>query len=297
MNKKAITKNYLLSLILVVVFIFIMMLFLSEYSKKVDTGTQKEICKDSVLMHGATKLGDYALDTDIKCPTQELKITSQDPEKIKYQMAKAMYDCWDQFAQGKLNLFGDEETIYCNICHLITFKHKNQEITGFQEYLATKAIPGKGGITYLDFIMNYETPNSAGVIPEMDESQQESFNEGIIDTSKTYATIFAYAKGQDQMTKIKNHLSGSTTPGEIGIAVGATAAGTVMVIILASNPIGWGVAAVAIIVGTIVYATTQLITFFFSTDNVPEWASFIIFKEYDAESLDSIGCEYIPLDQ
>ena len=271
------------------------MAFQYQLFKKTDSGTQKETCKNSVYIHGSTKLGDYSLDTDIKCPTQELHIKTRDHNVAKQNIAKAMYDCWDQFAQGKLNLFGDEETIYCSICHIITFRHKNKEILGFANYLATQKIPMKGGITYLDFFMNYETPQSEGVIPEMDESQQESFNEGIIDTSKTYATIFAYAKGKDQMEKIQRHLSGSTTAGEIGIAVGVTAAGTVIVIILASNPIGWVVAGVALVVGAVVYAATQVITFFFSPDNEPEWASFILFKEYNNASLNEIGCETIPI--
>ena len=63
------------------------------------------------------------------------------------------------------------------------------------------------------------------------------------------------------MEKIQRHLSGSTTAGEIGIAVGVTAAGTVIVIILASNPIGWVVAGVALVVGAVVYAATQVLSF------------------------------------
>ena len=294
MNKKAIIRNYILSLILVVVFIVIMSMFIIDFSKKTEQGTQKDICKNSIYMHSSGKIGLSDLDLDIKCPTQELEIKTKDPEKIKYRMAKAMYDCWDQFGKGELELFGAEETIYCNVCHIISFDEKDEEITGFPEYLATKYIPGKPGTSYLEFFMNYETDDPSNVIPEMDETQTTTYEGGaVIDTSKTYATIFAYAKGEDEIQKIKDALTVQHIDGTAPLIVAGVAGATgiaILIIVSASNPIGW----VLIGVGLLVYGIVAAIDSFFD-DNPVEWASFILLREYNQASLEDIGCKYIPL--
>ena len=291
-SKKAVLNKFLISSVIILVTILIIAAFQSSFFKKTDKGTAKEICKSSVLMHSMGRMGSFSLDLEAKCPTQEVYIKTNDDNQRKYELAKTMYDCWDQFGEGKLELFGDEETIYCHVCHVIAFKDKDSEVEGFPDYLATKSIPGMNKISYLDFFMNYETPHSKGVVQEMDPQDTESIKEATIDTSKTYATIFAYAKGEDGMAKIKTFLSGEGQASHsflIGVGIGAGAA-ILVGVGLVSNPVGW----IILGVGVVVMGVAAAISYFFD-DNEVEWSSFILFREYDEDALTDIGCEYIPL--
>ena len=284
-------NKYLLLIILTLAILFILLIFQSELFASMDSGSTKQICKQSVMAHDFTKFGKISMNTEIKCPTQELKIKTKDQEKAKYQLAKSMYDCWDQFARGEANLFGDKETIYCSICHIISFKHQNQNLEGFSEYLTTKKIPGGKGITYIDYLMNYDTPRAHEVAPETGDPI--SFEGDFLDTSKTYSTIFLYAKGDDNMKMIAEHFKGQTTAGKGGwIAVGVGAGGIALAAFgILSNPVGWaiGIGGLLFAAGTLVY------DHFFNTD--VEWASFILFREYDVEQLKNIKCEVMPIAQ
>ncbi len=284
-------NKFLLIIILVLAILFVLMAFQSKLFASMNSGSTKQICKQSVLAHDFTKFGKVAMDTEIKCPTQEIKIKTKNQEQAKYKLAKAMYDCWDQFARGEANLFGDKETIYCSICHIISFKHKNEGLEGFSEYLTTKKVPGGNGITYIDYLMNYDTPRAHEVAPETGDPI--SFEGDFLDTSKTYSTIFLYAKGDDNMKMIEEHFKGQTTAGKGGwIAVGVGAGGIALAVLgIVSNPVGWaiGIGAALFAIGTLVY------DHFFNTD--VEWSSFILFREYDVEQLKDLKCEVMPISQ
>jgi len=45
-----------------------------------------------------------SLPSDIKCPTKYVKVDATNDEEIKKELADIVYDCWDQFGQGKLEL-------------------------------------------------------------------------------------------------------------------------------------------------------------------------------------------------
>lgn len=290
MNKKAMMNKYILVIILTLAILFVLMAFQSKLFASMNSGSTKQICKQSVLAHDFTKFGKVAMNTEIKCPTQEIKIKTKNQEKAKYQLAKAMYDCWDQFARGEANLFGDKETIYCSICHIISFKHQNKELEGFSEYLTTKKVPGGNGITYIEYLMNYDTPRAHEVAPETGDPN--TFAGDFLDTSKTYSTIFLYAKGDDNMKMIAEHFKGQTTAGKTGwIAAGVGAGGIALVVFGVSNPIGWAM----IGVGAIVVVASLVYDHFFNTD--VEWSSFILFREYNEEQLKDIKCEVMPTSQ
>lgn len=75
-------------------------------------------------------------------------------EMVKEAVANEMYDCWEQFWQGKLSIFTQKTR--CVVCSRIIFTEDWAEgretgiIENFGEYLNTKKIPGQK-ITYSDF--------------------------------------------------------------------------------------------------------------------------------------------------
>lgn len=274
------------------------------FKTEVSAQTPKEVCKQSVKIAAlSNKIFGVDRSEEINCPTQYEEIKIRDEEAIKKKLASKMYDCWWQFWAGQEELFNTPK-IYCVICSVTSFENKDRKIRGFSKYLMETEIPGKR-IKYIDYFSGFETSKADEVVGEIEPEVLAGLENEELDTSKKYAVLFVYAKGKDNMEKIANHLFMKTPEGKLGaIASGifgpiagiGAGLGVIGSLGMVSNPVGW---AIGIGVGTAALTVVgiELISYHFSSDNAPEWAAFVVFREYTAENIQELGCMELPVKQ
>jgi hypothetical protein len=138
---------------------------------------EQNACQISILASAksqkelaGTKIGpSFNLD----CPVQEKiikyeKFRNKDGSinslKVKGELAKEMYNCWNKVGEGKLDPFKDWEgdPTYCLICSQVTFDKEfidkagdptgpNAPLKDFAYYLGTEYVPGKNFTFYRYF--------------------------------------------------------------------------------------------------------------------------------------------------
>ncbi|MBI2647072.1 hypothetical protein HYW99_01225 [Candidatus Woesearchaeota archaeon] len=258
---------------------------------------EKQTCKTNVYAHALSKFRYADFSGEINCPTVELKIDDKNEEKSKKILADAMFDCWDQFGKGELDLFSDD-SIYCTICHRITFD-TNIKINGFMEYLANEK-PPRQKMSYLQFLTTERTQNSA-FLKEFENRRIED----TIDTSKNneYAIIFTYIKGKRYLDEYLEKAK-ATTPGigMVAIGFGIFKAGGIIggAVSTIATPLGGAiVGGIISSAGGVVMTVGALwtgLTLYFS--GVPfEHIALISFIPYDAENIKSLKCIEINIRQ
>lgn len=282
------------------IILFFIFLFVTKNVLKVKS--DKEICKADV--YGKAALGIKPLKkiqelaelfdrqkqftSDVNCPTQEISIsenldTKQGQTKAKETIAKAMYDCWDQFWEGKKELFESKAgtEMYCVICHHITFKEKDKEIKGIIDYLDENLIPSND-ISYYEYLTGYETGDELRKFKEDVTKFTQQHNAKEIVTSSDYAVTFFYFK-QGYIDKIKGAV--------IGMVSGAGAAGGIAIasIFVAIPGPGW------IGLGLVVVGTTLGVVL--GSDKSADWKSGVMLIPLQAEELSDLGCSYLPAKQ
>ena len=285
----------MVSLIVILFTAFFLLKFQANIKEVYAEATAKQTCKTSVRANAALKLRYADFSGELNCPTVKVKIDDKNEENVKKKLADAMFDCWDQFGRGQLELFSDD-SVYCAICHRITF-NKEMKVNGFTEYLATKQIPAQK-ISYLQFLTTERTQNS--------EFLKELENKKIVDTIDTsqgneYAIIFTYIKGKRSLDKYLEKAK-YTAPGIglIAVGFGIFKAGGIVggsLSAIATPAVGVPVGLTISSVGGFVMAVGALwsgLASYFTTvpfDNI----SLISFIPYDAQNIKNLNCQEIPI--
>jgi hypothetical protein len=272
-------------------------------------------CKSSIEAHNFVNTASASgIFTDIKCPTSE--ITIKKLRTAKQTIADDMHRCWYIWNKGEGQYFKGEG-VFCHVCSIYQFGDKGQEVSGFMNYLATQPIrpmyPGEdnSGISYQDYFNGYTTPNSAQKVANSQIADLSKVD--IIDTSQKYATIFVYASGKSNIEKVLegNRASVAATGGimmlagtaavggsitGISVSLGAAIeAGIAAGVATSWNPVGWVILGVTGVVATIVGGIAVYNAIF--NDIEPEWVSFIAFRPYNEESLNSLSCQKFVVNQ
>jgi len=272
--------SWISAMILMMLVIISILAFYGDVAAKFRSNDEKMACKTSVLEHAAAHLKIIDLSSDVKCPTRDISVDG-DEEKMKSQLATAMYDCWDQFGEGKLDIFGPDG-IYCAVCNRVDFGSKG-ELTGFGNYLAFTSIPGKD-ISYLDYLNGYDTKKAQEAFSKtkMDPAWDKP-----IDMSKKYSVIFVYAKGGDYVTRVfdaatKSYSIYSLGAGVVVLLTGIATGGTGFLV--------WG-GIITVLGGSATYVETGI------TMERPDHAAFIVLREYTEDQLKQLGCQTLPVSQ
>ncbi len=276
-------------LIIAVVVIFAL-LFLPNLLKKETPALAKEtVCRESIDANTRGHIRGLTIDNEIDCPTNLNPVAGKTNDEKEKEIAERMRACWSKFGEGKSELFAGNK-IYCSVCDVFKIEDK-QNVKGLQAYILQTNVPNKE-FTYMSYFTGYQTEKAQQeVMGKLNPVQLEAVKNADIDGSKTYAVIFVYAKGKDELNKLFRHATGQTDEGKLGfvigggagVAAGATAGFAVLGL---SNPIGW-----AAIAGGAVFLGVEGIFYALSSDNHPEWASFIMLKEYNAQSLKELNCQ------
>ena len=308
-RKKGMEKETLVLLILALVFLVWYVFFYDVYRLSTDQSASVLACKASVERNARLHLRGIEFPTSVDCPAESLAIT--DVKTANEKIANSMYDCWYKFGEGKLNLFTDEAT-FCSVCTFIDVK-TDKPVTGLPIYLMENQIPDKSGRFYSDYLTGVNTPKAEQILGELKKNPVvEDKADGNLEGGTTYATIFVYAKGFDELRKLGETLTAKTFENKAGLmfgalgglTVGTSLAGGSALIGLATvgavtGPPGWIIVGGSILVGVTVGA---VIGFFESPDH-PESASLIVLREWDTQKdpekaadilTDQLGCNYFP---
>ncbi len=225
-NKNSIssfTFMVLVSIIILLLVLVIILFFYYEFKENSDRLVQKEMCKKSVQaasffkirVSGVQLIDDLGRAAPLKCYTQYETVPAG---KELQGISNAMYDCWDQFNQGRSETFDTKNNNYCVICSRLEFE-KKARFTGLTEYLMNTNIPGSSE-KYFEFLSGYKVD---GKVRE-EYANSNLINIESIDTSVPQAVVFVMEK------KVASQgLAGSAIGTGVGIAVvGALSIATVV---------------------------------------------------------------------
>ncbi len=281
-------------------------------------------CKTSVELHASFQTNSFKTDPSIiQCPTSFVNITSNKigyiygetyndetlpgseqlkERRIKELISDEIYYCWNQFGEGKKDLFGGPKK-YCKICSLIQFEDNDIEVKGLYDFMMKTTVPdetlAKNGVTYFDYVNGYTKKGKY----DTSTVNRQYLEQLEIDSKSPYAVVFVYAKSEPFVDNAVEHISkffesagGKTAiaAGVValagGIALSATGIGTpvgVVVVLAATATIARSVAFDGAIEGVI---ETQV-----KANRIKDWASFVVFGKYDESMLKGLGCEELPI--
>ncbi len=253
---------------------------------------EKNTCKESVQQYAKLNIAGINLaQTDtIKCPVQLKTIDSSNPERAKKQLAGAMFDCFDEFGAGELNIFETRRAStdhYCVVCSKITFTDPSKKIDGFAQYLSEEFVPGKK-VTYFQYF-------KSEMVSEGEQTTVTNIDTGekvkgalkntpfSIDTSTQHAILFTYSKSTGWWDKIV----AVEIAGTAGFVIGGAVAG------FFTGGLGWVAAGAAVAGGGTGIG--------FGLVKAPplhsEWQAGVILLPYNKDVRDFLKCDEIPIKQ
>jgi hypothetical protein len=291
-KKGAITHGMLMVLVLFAVSLTFLVFVLYKSSDAMRSTADRTACRTSIAMNEKAHFRGMSLMPDsLACPINYLTIGAKNERAVQRAVADEMKLCWDDFKQGKAELF-DESAVFCSVCSIIDFDHKEKRLN-FLEYLKTTSYD-EGDLSYMDYFMGYKMPTIEHIDASyLDTQQMDSIEKFTLDTSKMYSIVFVHIKGKDAFSRFKDNLGTIQTGGLLG--AGAFA-GTGILIGLASGLITGGVGTIVTIVSVaasyIAGVTTFIYTIFAEED--VDYASFVILKEHTASDIKDLGCEIFP---
>lgn len=309
-GKRGIEKETLILLVVAVLVIVSFLYFNKGIASASDRSGAVTACRASVERNAHLRLGGFEFPASVDCPARELQVN--DKEKANQNIAEEMYDCWYQYGEGRLPLFKDDAT-YCSVCAFVRIK-TGESVKGLPYYLMSEQIPGSSGTLYYDYLQGYKTGRAEQAIGMLkDAALLNTTTANELKPGYTYAVIFQYIKGEEHLKKYREHFLAKTPAGKAGFVIGTAGAlgvlapvGTMAALStigIVAGPPGWVVLAAGA-TALAVYGAAEGITLLFSPDNVPEWASFIVLREWSsdvgdtsfAETVlrDELGCEYFP---
>ena len=234
-NKKSeMGFELIVTLAVVIGFAIIYFVWLKDYRIFGEKLTDYEICKFSNLENAKLKLkiiNQVAAERKgaigNKCKTEYANVPKG---KELDTIAKKMAGCWDQYLEGKEDLFETEDNNYCAFCSVLTFEDKKQ-LTGLTNYLMEKEAPEKGGKKYYEYLRGTSVTND--VFKQVEASHLNELH--VIDTSKPQAVIFIMGK-----TVNPGSLTGTSSveSGVIGGGIGAAAGGIAVGGLLVKTGVG-----------------------------------------------------------
>ena len=314
------------SLVLAIVAAIVLVLglaFIKSAVQGIDELAGREICRRSVQMHVSLHIKSYDPPAStIDCPPVYLEVDSKKvnyeyrdkkssvklsrnseaaSEDVKRAIANEIYFCWNNFLEGKEDLFGGPKK-YCSVCSVITFKDKNAEVKDFYSYLMNAKVPNsllaENGVTYFDYMQGYSKKNP--IDPAIIRQNKQALEGTQIDPNHAYAVLFVYAKSEpfwDNAMSVLGKFWDSTS-GKVAVIGGVLlfAGGVIVGLTGVGLPVGGAmmVAGVGLARQVVVSEGIEAgIDAYENADRVKDWTAFTLFGEYDSDTLKNLGCEDI----
>ncbi|MBS3113253.1 hypothetical protein J4418_04175 [Candidatus Woesearchaeota archaeon] len=293
MDKKSQTEanpiRFLLGSILIIIIAFIIISFQFNLFDILKSASTDNACKSSVVLNSVAKLSGNEFMDEIKCPTRDIKIS--DEKKVFPTVANELYNCWDNFGKGKLDLFKKEKGMYCVICSRIEFTDLEGKKPGLFSYLYKTKLLNQDK-TYYDalFDVNFDTITDAAV----EELIQTHINKNDnLDLSKPLGIMFLYDKTDINIGKGESTFWGATTGFLAGVGTNAY-----LVSIGGVSFLGFTV------VPTLVLGSGAIITgaslgtyigYLFGHESSSEWRAGVVTMPLEQANIDKLGCVNLPV--
>ncbi|MBT7903487.1 hypothetical protein HN587_06510 [Candidatus Woesearchaeota archaeon] len=246
-------------------------------------------CKSSVQSHARM----ISLDLDdqpgneIDCPTKYLTLKGSKEAQLKKEFANEIFYCWNNFGEGKLQLFSATDDKFCVVCSVISFQKKDLQLERFDKFLQTKKIPVKirdRRYTYAEYVSGGHQTNT-GVVDNTGQPDNT-----FLDTSKTYAVLFTYFK-ESYWSKLKGALWGAgiamaaiIVVGVVIVATGGSAAPLVALVLTKAGSLA--TAAIVVSGGAAGASAVDGNTLTSGAD----WDARLIITEWNAQDIAKFKC-------
>ncbi len=261
------------AVILGIIALVLILVFLQTAQKSIRNISDSSICKESVKLNALLRYDKETSTSDIKCPILFVK-TDSDKQNVVFQsLALALSDTWNEFFEGRVQVFDVEKQNFCVIRRVIEFNTQGK-FNGLFSYLIQNNPPAmrKSYFTYLTNIGVEEGQRTL-------TSNFQLRNADVIDTSTPYAAVFVMAKREN---------IGKITGAEIGGATGLITLGVASSVTGVGLPIGLTL----IGAGTAGGAYTG---FLLGSDYVADWDAGMLLVPYTEQSLKALNCTKLPV--
>jgi hypothetical protein len=190
--KKGVIRDWLIIIIILIISAAILIYFVT---RMMQSGMDKrEVCRQSVVLRSKSIMGiEPGRVLPLNCETQVYKIKTMEENKIKKNIADALYDCWYMMGEGKLDFLSETDgKNACVICGIIKFDEdlRGKKIDGIVDYLINTKIPGKN-ITYMEYFLEGNREKI-----EKDILKEENFVDSLY-TNQDYAIIFVIVEAPE----------------------------------------------------------------------------------------------------
>ena len=247
----------LLSLSLVIVFRQLG----DEYS---EDGT----CVTQIMAHAAAvSFTNELVAPKITCPTHQRVVAA---DKANQAIAEEMQRCWALWREGKQQLFGEQEGVYCHVCSTVTVE-RAEPISGLGPYLDTQMANKEQ--TYSQFILGRQSGTYfTGTV----SSSVNDFPAG-----KPIGVIFYYAKGKHWYEVLQTKVIGEPGIGTtVGIVVGVAVTSGASIPVVVLGGVAGGAAGGAGSIASRPDASYQAV---------------VVAKPLTTEEIGKLGCTYAPV--
>lgn len=277
-----ISMNLILVVVASLLILFVLLSIVFKIAGGAEDQAYKSRCKSSVAAYArlnSLPFGDVEADpADIACPPRFSTIDDMSQVKMKREIADMMFECWNNYGEGRLLLFSATSEKFCAICNVFDFEDRTTRVEDLPSFLMVERIPvrNKDGVrpTYYDYIMGV---NTGTVFSDSNTPPDSSY----LDGGKRYVVAFTYFK-ESWVNKLLNGLAAAgvaalTVGGAVAITVftGGMGAPLALMMVGASAATAGGVAAAG---------TTSA-----------DWDANIVLTEYDPQLISEIGCDQLPV--
>lgn len=272
-NKRA-SMEFLLSMLgLLIAFVIVLFLFKSIFNKASTTYDGEDICRNSVLLHSASKIEGISLYDSLHCPTQYVTLDTFDESSVKQKLSQQMLSCSYKFGKGAWELFALQpglDNTFCAVCSV--FETPSGYISDFGTYLTTERVPLRyGRESYYSYLY--------GSKPTQSQQEAIALLDDDLSFSTPYGVYFVYTK-----TGYISKILGGSTAGVAGLVVG-TIAGIVFT---------GGLAAPALI-GVVSGLSLGAGGYVLGSEDTASWTSAVVAAPYTSETLQQLGCKELPV--
>lgn len=270
------------SVILGIVVLILLLIFVNTSRSGMQDLADKQICKKSVEANSWFRFGGVSANTDINCPTKFIKVSSSSENVVFETLALALSDTWDEFLEGKEEIFPTATQDYCVIRRVVEFKEA-ETYDGFFDYLLQHNPPSinKPYFTYLTNIDVNKGLSDYKLNIKLKKDDK-------IDTSNKYAVVFVMAK-KENIGKVLGAKIGAVSGGTVGVIAagaityftGGLGAATTTTIFLGS-----------VQGGTLIGAAAG---YLLGSNYPANWDSAILLVPYTEEGLKKLNCSMLPV--
>ncbi|MBW2994745.1 hypothetical protein KY312_00185 [Candidatus Woesearchaeota archaeon] len=180
--KKAMAMTTVVIIAIALVTLFILFFLISQQTRFAGQRVQDIQCKKSVRLSAESREAWAAGDVDwadiINCPPHYLTLDT-DSKTFNKEFVQEIVNCWDKMGEGKLDLFAQEDAVFCVVC------------TVFEEFEGDKEISNSEITTYMK---NTKMISKEITIWDYLVGKSEDYKIEKIDKSKSHAIVYVHGK-------------------------------------------------------------------------------------------------------